>query len=381
MIESDRRKAISPFIVARCLLGMLSPLCVLVTMVLCATANIAAADELSDRINFWDPPKGPPQGFLCRDSFPSKYDTSDLQKENCGDGDMTLFNGLLCLSGEQRGCDAVTTSQGRDGRWWRSPRRVGWEYPKYDVSFSPDQALGVLSYVLATKDGMHFDSWLNWITSHRGKLTAAQIKEVAKNEIAKLNWSQAQIDAAVNVIAAALPERLTYCTDDFDARCTLRPGDCAIIKSVGAALGRNSDICGRYLFFDQIQILFKSIGLSVPNALSAASSFFNDPNYPLHLAAVQVLLLQKMGESADPLVLTAARTLNNREPKNPFFSYLARAPGTPGARDLLLAECPSPGDPLTNRSQWAWERPDSEMAWRMSMYWDCVFAGRLISQQ
>ena len=331
-----------------------------------------AADELSDRMVFWRS-----KAFQCRGTFPSKNDTSD--PEGCGDGDMTLFNGLLCLSGEQIGCDAVMKSQGGDGRWWRSPRRVGWEYPKYDVSFSPDQALGVLSYVLSSGNGAAFDNWLNWITAHRGKLTSAQIKEVAKDVIAKLNWSDAQIDAAVAILANALPPRLSYCSDDYDARCTLRPGDCAIIKSVATALGRTTDICGHYLLFDQIQILFNLVGISVPSALSVASSFFNDENYPLHLAAVQVFLLQKMGEGDDPLVLTSAHKVANREPKNAFFAFLATGTKTSDARDLLLSACPSPNAPSSARIQWAWERPDSEKAWLQSMYWDCIFVGKLIS--
>ena len=41
------------------------------------------------------------------DGYPSK--------ENCDDGDSNIFNGLLCLSGESIGCDAVRDAQGRDG--------------------------------------------------------------------------------------------------------------------------------------------------------------------------------------------------------------------------------------------------------------------------
>jgi hypothetical protein len=105
------------------------------------------------------------------------------------------------------------------------------------VSFSPDMALGVLSYVLARHDVGKFDRWLTWITEHRGKLSGKQIKGLAKNQIAQLHWSQWQIDAAADIIASSLPDRLTYCTDDDEeAGCTLRPGDCAIIKRVGIAL-------------------------------------------------------------------------------------------------------------------------------------------------
>ena len=46
-------------------------------------------------------------------------------KANCDDGDMLLFSGLLCASGEAAGCEAARQSQGE--RWpflaIRAPRR------------------------------------------------------------------------------------------------------------------------------------------------------------------------------------------------------------------------------------------------------------------
>ena len=313
---------------------------------LLAHGNDVHADELGDHIAF-----SKIKGFLCRSTFPSKFDPQD--SERCGDGDMTLFNWLLCLSGDQIGCDAVrnsqdvTRSQNNSGRWWRSPRRLGWEYPKHDVSFSPDQALGVLSYALATKDGASFGHWIDWIKSHKAKLSAAQIREVAKNEIAKLSWPQWQIDAVAAAVANALPERLSYCSDDFDARCTLRPGDCAIIGRIGSAIGSVADVCGQYLLFDRLEAIFNAVGLSVPGALSAAGSFFNDDDYPLRLAAVQVFLLQRAGEGNDPTVLAAQNKVAQREPLNPFFKYLAKSIiGPLGSHDLLLKECPAVGTPF-----------------------------------
>jgi hypothetical protein len=326
--------------------------------------SINHANELSDRAVFWRA-----QAFRCEDAFPSKFDASS--PENCDDGDMTLFNGLLCLSGEQIGCDAVEHSF-VDGRWWRSPRRVGWEYPncgpsappnlKCDVSFSPDQALGALSYIVATRNSWAFEIWVNWIKNHPGKLTVDQIKQVAKEDIAKLHWQEWQIDLAAAAIASALPDRLTYCTDDFDGRCTLRPGDCALIKKVGSYVGTDIDLCNDYLFSDKVEELFKSVGLQVPTVLAAAGSFFNDNNYPLHLAGVQVFILQKLGERDDILLNTAATKLTCREHKNAFFAYIAgntpppsetlkqvlgKCPdgisGRSRALSLLLEECPKPG--------------------------------------
>src|SRR5690348_11546418 len=75
-----------------------------------STASLLQAGELTERRAAWH--AGAPR---CGE-FPSK--------EACEDGDTTLFNGLLCASGEPLGCRAVQRAQGADGRFWRSPRRV-----------------------------------------------------------------------------------------------------------------------------------------------------------------------------------------------------------------------------------------------------------------
>jgi hypothetical protein len=103
---------------------------------------IGTRDDLAARDAFWRQ-----KAFLCAaapPAFPSKEIVG--QPQDCDDGDMTLFNGLLCAAGESVGCDAVARSQGVDGRWWRSPRRIGWEAPSHDVSFSPDNTSSALKF-------------------------------------------------------------------------------------------------------------------------------------------------------------------------------------------------------------------------------------------
>jgi hypothetical protein len=69
----------------------------LTILVLVATAPTAS--ELDDRFAYWNK-----SAFLCQASdgtlFPSKPTSGDAQP--CDDGDMTLFNGLLCAAGDQR---------------------------------------------------------------------------------------------------------------------------------------------------------------------------------------------------------------------------------------------------------------------------------------
>lgn len=68
---------------------------ILVLIVLCQFSARGKADELSDRDAFWRT-----KVFTCTtatgQAFPSKEVVG--QPQDCDDGDMTLFNGLLCAS-------------------------------------------------------------------------------------------------------------------------------------------------------------------------------------------------------------------------------------------------------------------------------------------
>ncbi|RXG97197.1 hypothetical protein [Bradyrhizobium vignae] len=309
----------------------------------------ALATPLSDALMFWEPP----QALLCNATgtpYPTKYSAGD--PTHCDDGDMTLFNGLLCAAGDGRGCEGVRLSQGADGRWWRSPRRIGWTYPNHDVSFSPDQALGVMLYAVATRDVKAFDRWLQWIADNRPCLI-----KVGSNCI-KEGW-------------------LRYCTDDAaDKRCTLRPGDCTYLKATANYLGSArarlcedviDDLAGAAPFP-------KNLILSVPGQ-ALASATANTPGFPLHLASVGLFLARTMGLQ-DPDLDAAAKVLVAKQGENPFFQFLSVGKAQ-GVTDQLLALCPTQARPSGNRSQWAWERDQAEQAWKDSMYWDCIFLGKL----
>jgi hypothetical protein len=58
-----------------------------------------------------------------------------------------------------------------------------------------------------------------------------------------------------------------------------------------------------------------------------------------------------------------------------------RAQGTDShdAKRLTLELCPSPERPSRRRFQWSWEHEGKEKAWIDSMYWDCIFMGRLLA--
>jgi hypothetical protein len=313
-----------------------------------ASANFAAADELQDRMAFWES-----KAFICTDGgqpFPSKEKLPDASDpSHCDDGDMTLFNGLLCAAGDVRGCNGVKEAQDTNGRWWRSPRVKGWEAPAHDVSFSPDMALGVLHYVAHTSDKVAFRLWLSWINTSR-----PCIAEFAGNCLFQ-GWPR-------------------FCTDDAqDKRCTFRPTNCEDLERTGDYLSvPEGALCRNVLKSFDIRADYV-----IPTTeLVAASALVNDAGFSSHLAAVEVFLLERIGLTS-VYTRAAAVTLALRDNKNPFFVFLAEGP-TQNVKQLVLRECPTPQRPSLSRTQWSWERASSDKPWLNSMYWDCIFMGRLL---
>lgn len=297
------------------------------------------AGELDAERQFWEE-----NAFLCMAGdppFPSKERLGDA--DACDDGDMTLFNGLLCASGEERGCEAVARAQGPDGRWWRSPRRIGWEAPQHDVSFSPDQSMGALLYILQRRDADRFSAWLAWIESNR-----ACLFEIGGHCVQR-SWPR-------------------FCRDDDDKRCTLRPADCLRLELVGRIVGRDGQVCRRVMAeFGLPDTLIMPLDKWI-----LGSAIVNEPGYPMHLAAVNILLARKAGLNT-PKISLAAETLALRAPDNPFFAFLASGKSDPVV-SAVRASCPAPDRASTHRFQWTWERVAKPDAWLESMYWECISA-------
>jgi hypothetical protein len=269
------------------------------------------------------------------DGFPSKQD--------CDDGDMTLFNGLLCASGDPRGCDAVHRAQGSDGRFWRSPSRVGHNRGQGN-SFSRDMSLGVLLYLATTRDRGAAERWMRWIDRNRPC--------VAK----KPGWAGG---------GCWLRGLHRMCRDDTDNRCTLTPSVWALMYRVWRHIGLSPSTYMRNAHNDLV------------NAFPQIQARTNEPGYQLHLDGVSALLNQIVGYGGNGNVRAVAAQLLRRQPDNPFFHYLVHGPSDHGVRQTLRL-CPSTG---THRKvQWAWERATADAAWRESMGWDCIFMVNMLEQ-
>lgn len=295
----------------------------------------------ADTLAYWRlkaPTCTAPDGFV----FPSKMHATG----ECDDGDMTLFAGLLCAAGEAIGCETVKRAYDSSGKWFRSPRRAQSNNLGQPNSFSPDMALGAQLYLAVTKDKDGGNKWLAWMNRVRPCL----------------------IGSGEGCFQSPL---LRFCTDDTEKGCTVRPGDAAMLDVTARSVPLT-------LPTTDMDNLFKQAGINRLDLLWASGQV-NKPGFSQHLVGVEVLLLRRLGYS-DARIDTTAFTLANKQPRNPFFAYLKEG-RSDRVLQLTLTACPAVGAAVADEKvQWAWERADSDEAWRNSMLWDCIFMARLLEQ-
>ena len=233
----------------------------------------------------------------------------DTQSFNCDDGDMTMFNGLLCAGGEKSGCAAVKSAQDESGRFFRSPHRKWvWGVRCYDKSnpswgevfgarcangFSPDMNLGVLLYTLATRDIGAYRNWLHWLNEN-SKTT----------QLCRLDANKQPYDCIKAEWPRVCPVDMGYAdpTITIDGRqggvCSLRPQDAFDFGAVNDALGvsmpdamNTFEVSSRVIVKGAMSSVTGGILNDVPPLL--LMSLFeknNDPSFPMHLDAVRVLI-------------------------------------------------------------------------------------------
>ena len=305
-------------------------------MISCGETKNSGLDSTYDRLNqardFWED-----NAYYCHGEFPAKRNDDG----SCDDGDMTLFNALLCASGEQRGCDAARDAQSADGRWWRSPRRARGEGRRPNNSFSRDMSMGVLLYLAVTKDRDAASQWLRWIDKNRPCV------------LEKPFGLGCQIRG---------PER--FCRNEDNQVCTLTPGSWAIMKEVW-----------EYLELP-LHSKMKSRATQIAGNVLVQETELTDPGYELHLKAVSVYLKQKMN-----IRHTQRRAMNKvlieKQPHNPFMQYLNDGPSE-ALLKRTLDRCPTYGRYSNRLRQWSWERDTNEQAWKNSMLWDCIFLTNIL---
>jgi hypothetical protein len=250
------------------------------------------------------------------------YNSKEVEIFGCDTGDGVLFNGLLCLSGDKKACDAVAKAQNQDtGQWFRSEFYLN---SKYENSFSRDMAKGVLAYLIITKDQERANKWLSYIESHGNKL----------------------------------------CDNDTDGRCLIPPAFWGVMKVVWEYIGLEPS-------------MLMKLGNLGDDTTLLASAHLTPLGFHLHLVAVELHLRFHIKRIHPYLMKQLADVLVKRQPENPYFNWLASGPSDRVLR-LLLDQCPkdSPG----YKNQWSFERDTAEQAWLNSMGHECLFLFNLIQK-
>lgn len=266
-------------------------------------------------------------------SFPAKRRADGTYD----DGDATIFNGLLCLANIDYGCRAVAGAQGPDGRFWRSPNRVGHSEIN---SFSGDQMNGVLGFLAQTRNATSLIRLLDYLQGNRISLPLPSYQ---------------------------LDNGYKSCLDDKDNTCLV--GGAAWIVIHQLAQGMN--------LTDHLPADMKdpTAKFNRPPSVLVWEALLTPAGYRLHLVGIQIFLAQKLGSATSEHAL-AAKLLAARQPRNPFFLFLHLGPD-----DRVLEELDSKCiiDPAAIEfTQWAWERSDDSDAWKKSMRWDCAFMYALL---
>ena len=289
-----------------------------------------------------------PPGTTC---FPGEGRESPTTAAQCGDGDMTVFNSLLCLADISAGCQAVQDAQNIvTGQWYRSPRLRTFPRLRTSNTFSPDMALGVLLWAALNPQlgKTRLQYWVDWL----GRVQRC----------------------AGDGCSVRIPR---FCPDDdidgdvgAEYGCTFRPGDAATLSFVAKKLGISVKDPNLKTWMrkwgDQ------SIDLLVSSAIA------NKPGYSQHLVAINILVHWKFG-ATDPRLDQAAKLLFEKQPKNAFFAWLA-GQSADTVNTLTLARCPSKVGDLpaeAQRRDWTWQREDESDAWTRMMVWDCRFMAGL----
>jgi hypothetical protein len=322
-----------------------------------ARAEPTPDERLREAMAFWES-----QAALCKAgdfSFPTKSTTDPAQP--CDDGDMTMFNGLLCIAGDERGCQGVIDAQDPNtGQWFRSPRiRLLGYNDRGDASFSPDMALGVQLYLIKSGDTGRAMKWATWLTS-------LPRKEYPISWVNWFNWTTGYSIA-------------WFCTEQVG--CVVRPGDAASLAHTfdylhdkkGMPVLPEGSLRGTAASWAKWGPLFTWL-----------SSKYNKPGYSQHLLGVEILLQRAISGEKEALKDEAKKLADKPENEgNAFFAWLAGADRAEVIRQTIQ-RCPElnklPTPPLF---QWQWERdnkvePGKLPAWQQSCYWDCIFMGKLL---
>lgn len=330
----------------------------------CTTCIASSVDEIKELQTLWRH-----HAPLCA-GYPSS--------EHCEDGDMTLFSGLLCYSGDPLGCDAVQNAQDATGRWHRSPRLAADPSLRRHNSFSWDMALGVQLYVVRTRDIASLQRWIQWVESQRPCVVRSP-----------------NLGGMTYCLVRGWPR---WCTDDTEKGCTVKPQNLATLVRTLDALNlplpspaQDSPppgVWGEVLKKLQEESRDANAALSLGNLLEQArglqpdillmDAVANRPGYSRHLIGVEIILARESGLDSEQLSI-AAEVMALKEKANPFFQFLWEGATERVRHQFLILAPRSAAQIPIKKADWAWQRSEDAQAWKESNLWDFQFLGRLLT--
>jgi hypothetical protein len=272
------------------------------------------------------------------------------------DRDVVIYAGLLCLSGEQQGCEAVRKAQTPNppdspaaiffaGQVWRSPDLRDDLLPaerrgKQKDSFSGDQMNGYVAYLVSSGDKESLAGYLKYLSRYS--------KPVPSRE--------RPLDVAYR-----------FCQDG-QMTCYVGGPDWYWLNLLAKKMNlmnlvpeAERDVVARYGFG--------------PEAMYW-QAVMNPAGYRLHLTGIQVLLARRLGVT-HPALDRAAAVLASRQPKNPFYLFLHLGKDK-RVFDATREKCAVMLEGQTANEDWAWQNAEVEEKWRQGVHWDCVFMYNLL---
>lgn len=313
-------------------------------------------------------------------------------KGSCDDGDSTLFNGILCDSGDSRGCDAVRDSftqlDQTHGRFWRSPRAAQTNNDGKGASdpgsFSPDQELGVLLYAWKTKDSTRLIQWFNTINDSRSCAFEKPKIETCSGDIGNAIGKITGGATCTTIGGGCWYQNLPKYCGHFN--CTLRPLDRDMDDAVFRAIvgGEPPDGIANY---NQTAIVLLGggslatsllvpvgvkelvetvvvfgigyVGMSVGDKVNYGL-FKVDKGFPVHLDAIRAHLLIEIGNPDHNKASGAITKIISQEPNNPFYNFLQEGPSA-RVSSLTRQYCPVGSAAAGSlKTEWMWEQANSQ---------------------
>lgn len=267
---------------------------------------------------------------------PSKAYPAEFNNGTYNDFDMVLFGGLSCLAGEPRGCELVKYSQDYDGRFWRSPARVGKLQASGEATFSGDAFNGVVAYLTASDNRPALRKYLNFIRTHKQTILGQTAYK--------------------------------SCVGDDSYQCVLGGAEWYFLKLLAKRSGDEA-LLPKEFRGDVNPYGFTQETLAWQALIAPAG-------YRLHLVGVQVMLARRLA-GPSPTLDQTARLLAARQPENPFFAYLSL--GADAAVEESARQKCNPANAQTEYTDWTWQRATADPAWQRSMRWDCQFIYLLLA--